>query len=222
MLTPFLSAKAAAAAAAAIAGVGGFTAAAYAGALPGSVQRFAHSAIGAPPAPAPPVMIVAPVPLGRLPEARLRVVLCVMYEHGTSAQQAEALPRLAKLAGDAGKVSAYCDAWKTLPPVPAGHFTCWPIPLPTGVLVPAVKRGSGAGKVAMPPVPSSLPTCVPIPVSPGKPVPLPRVSLPVGVPTGVPTGVPVPVPSKFPPRTMPPVAPPGLPARPPVPAAAHS
>ena len=112
-LTPRLSARlaaAAAVAAAAAATLGGATAAAYAGALPASVQKLAHDFIGAPAvhrsAPATPVSPPATQANG--------YGLCTAYarlkEDGDAGQKTPAFRKLATAAGGAANVTAYCAA----------------------------------------------------------------------------------------------------------------
>jgi hypothetical protein len=108
-LASLLSARAAAAAAVVAIGLGG-AAAAYAGALPASLQQFAHSAIGAP----------APRQAGSGTRSGARAAgsaahgLCTAYQrariHGTAAQRAAALRNLVRAAGGAAKVPAFCAA----------------------------------------------------------------------------------------------------------------
>jgi hypothetical protein len=109
--TPRLRARLAAAAAVAAAGavtLGGAAAAAYAGALPASVQKLAHDFIGAPAvhqhAPATPVEPQA--------TAKDGYGLCNAYarlkEHGDARQKTAAFHDLATAAGGAANVTAYC------------------------------------------------------------------------------------------------------------------
>jgi hypothetical protein len=102
-------ARLAAGVAAAVVGLGG-TAAAYAGALPGPIQDLAHHMIGAPPA--------GHAPGGRQAAYRL----CGEYEHtmtqGPARAQVDASQKLARAAGGATKIDAYCAAagWHSLAP----------------------------------------------------------------------------------------------------------
>lgn len=102
-----LGAKAGAAAALVAVGVGGAAVAAYADVLPVSWQQFAHHAIGAPERGAG-----RETQAGAAGPAAYRP--CAAYQralaHGTAGQQAAALRILAKAAGGAGKVSAWCAA----------------------------------------------------------------------------------------------------------------
>ena len=117
-----LSAKAAAAAVIAAIGLGGVGAAAYAGALPGSWQQFAHRTIGAPaPRHAGDGTRSGPHGADRNAEG-----LCTAYQHarihGTAAQQAAALRNLVKEAGGAANVTAFCAAVQRARSSPArGH-----------------------------------------------------------------------------------------------------
>jgi hypothetical protein len=101
-------------------GLGG-AAAAYAGALPGPIQNFAHHMIGAParrPA-APPALTK------RHPSARQ----CAAYEHakahGSARAPAKGFAQLAKTPGGAAKIDAYCPAanpdGRPAPAHPGGH-----------------------------------------------------------------------------------------------------
>jgi len=108
-----VNARLAAALAAAAVGLGG-AAAAYAGALPGPIQDFAHHVIGAPAA--------RHAPGGRQAAYRL----CSAYERaaahgGASARAAAAFQKLAKAAGGAGKIEAYCAAVGRPGLVPVGR-----------------------------------------------------------------------------------------------------
>jgi hypothetical protein len=101
---------AAAVAAGAIA-LGGVTAAAYAGALPAQVQKFAHDTIGAPSAhhgarPAHPAS-----PAGPSTPGHSAYGLCTAYAQlkaGNANQRAVAFRNLAAAAGGAAHIAAYC------------------------------------------------------------------------------------------------------------------
>jgi hypothetical protein len=90
-------------------------AAAYAGSLPGALQKIAHEAIAAP---APREGLAAPAPEGTGRPAGPSVTggaaygLCHAYlhaeEHGTASQQAVAFRNLVNAAGGAGQVAASC------------------------------------------------------------------------------------------------------------------
>lgn len=113
-LASLLGAKAATAVVVVVVGLGGAGAAAYAGALPGSLQQFAHSTIGAP----TPRQAGSGARSG--PHAAVRAAgLCTTYQrariHGSAAQQAAALRHLVGAAGGAAHVTAFCAA------VPRGH-----------------------------------------------------------------------------------------------------
>jgi len=106
-----VSRKLAAAVAASAIALGSVTAAAYAGALPAQVQKFAHDTIGAPPAhrdarPAHPVSpAVPPVP------GHNAYGLCTAYaqlKNGDAGQRAAAFRNLAAAAGGAANITAYC------------------------------------------------------------------------------------------------------------------
>jgi hypothetical protein len=131
-----LGAKVAAAAAVAIVGLGGLATAAYAGALPGSWQQFAHRMIGAP----APHRADSGAPAD--PHAAYR--LCTAYLHataGSAAQRAAAFRNLVRAAGGAGHVTAFCAAAprpSSSPPLPhrsprpQGRPAGRPSPHPTG------------------------------------------------------------------------------------------
>jgi hypothetical protein len=172
-----LPVKAAAAAAIALS-LGGIVTAAYAGALPTAVQRFAHDLIGAPPSGAQPAIrpsSARPATVGD-PAYGLCTAWAHAKAHGTAEQRAAAFGRLAAAAGGAGNVTGYCAAAappgtpapRTPQPVPTPHSTGQPTGLPT-------PHGSGE------------PTGLPTPHGTGKPTGLPT---PHG--TGKPTGFPTP------------------------------
>jgi hypothetical protein len=153
----------AAVAAATILGFGGVAMAAFAGALPGGLQRLAHDIIGAPTASAQPAANSSPL----LPAApgQHGLGLCTAWRrakmHGTHKQQAAAFRELAVAAGGASpaKVTAYCNAVMRLGtppphrPRPPGH---------SGNPAGSPKR-HGSGK----------PTALPSPHGSGKPTALP-------------------------------------------------
>ncbi len=102
-----LGVKIGAAAAVVIMGLGGAAAAAYAGALPGSWQQFAHRTIGAPAHGADHDTRAATSAAGSAahrPCAANQTALA----HGTASQQAAALRNPVKAVGVAGKVTAWC------------------------------------------------------------------------------------------------------------------
>ena len=108
LLASLLSAKLAAAAAAGAVTLGGVAAAAYAGALPASVQKLAHDTIGA-----PAVHRSAPAtPVGPQATGKAGYGLCTAFAHlkahGSAQQKAVAFRNLATAAGGAAKVTAYC------------------------------------------------------------------------------------------------------------------
>jgi hypothetical protein len=118
LLTPLLSARAAAAAAVAALSLGGFATAAFAGALPAPAQQFAHHTFGAPaadggqPTGTHPSATTTPAGPGATGSAAFG--LCTAWAHakahGTSSQQAVAFRNLAAAAGGADNVAAYCAA----------------------------------------------------------------------------------------------------------------
>lgn len=198
LIAQFLSAKAAVAAAAAVISVGGVTAAAYAGALPSSVQRLAHSAIGAPAAPGTtPGGPKAPKPpAGGHGAPGLCLAYAKAKAHGTPALQSAAFQRLVQAAGGADKVASYCKPARHRPSHPGSFPSCRPTTLPSA---PSGQNPSGApapNQGGMPSGrPSGLPTghpvappsCLPIPLPTGTPAPLPSGSAhPSGQP--VPSG----------------------------------
>jgi len=135
-LTSRLSARLAAVAAAGAVALGGAAAAAYAGALPAPVQKFAHETIGA-----PAVHRGAPAtPVGPRATGKARYGLCTAYAHlkadGTARQKAVAFRNLATAAGGAANVTAYCAAvahpGAAASGRPAGHSTGRPAGHPTG------------------------------------------------------------------------------------------
>jgi len=104
-----LGAKAAAAAAVAVVGLGGLATAAYAGALPGSWQQFAHRVIGAP----APHRADSGAPADPHAADHAAYRLCTAYLHataGNAAQRAAAFRNLVRAAGGAGHVTAFCAA----------------------------------------------------------------------------------------------------------------
>jgi hypothetical protein len=131
LLTSLLSAKLAAAAAAAAVALGGTAAAAFAGALPASVQKLAHETIGA-----PAVHHSAPAtPVGPRATGNAGYGLCTAYAHlkahGTARQKAVAFRNLAAAAGGAAHVTAYCAAVAHPGATPTGHPTGHPTGKPT-------------------------------------------------------------------------------------------
>lgn len=130
LLTPVLGARAAMAAMAAVVGFGGIAAAAaYTGRLPGPIQRFAHSTIGAPAGPSG--QAVGPAPAGSpghggrrrstgWQAGQSRNGLCTAYEKAaTDAQRSAAFRALVQAAGGAGRVAAYCAAVPGPRPTPS-------------------------------------------------------------------------------------------------------
>jgi hypothetical protein len=118
-------------AAAAVALTAGGAAAAYAGDLPGPMQRLAHAVIGAPlaaqgtPRPEPGRGVTPSVP------ANAAAGLCQAYEqalaHGDPGLNPVTLRRLAAMAGGTGQVKAYC-ARLAHPGNPASSHPAHPTP----------------------------------------------------------------------------------------------
>jgi hypothetical protein len=171
----------AAAAAATVLSLGGVATAAYAGALPATVQRLAHDVIGAP-APATRSSI-GPSPAGPAPTGAPGYGLCTAWAHakahGTAKQRAVAFGKLAAAAGGAVNVTTYCATAappRTSPsqmpqPSPAPHGTGRPSALPTPH---TTGRPSGLPS----PHGTGAPTVRPTPHNTGKPsgLPAPRSS----------------------------------------------
>lgn len=116
LIAPLFSARVATAAGAvAVAVLGGGVAAAYTGSLPGGLQRIAHEVFAAPsvpdhlgtPAPAGTGRAVGPSVGGSATYG-----LCRAYQqaeaHGSASQRSVAFRNLAKAAGGANRVDAYC------------------------------------------------------------------------------------------------------------------
>ena len=180
-LAPRLGAKVGAVAAVVAMGLGGAAAAAYADALPGQWQQFAHRTIGAPAS-----MKTAPDlvrrPRGRerpAHEAQARTVRpapaadrpCAAYQHalahGTVSQQAAALRNLVKAAGPAGKVTSWCAA------LPYSRLPAW-----THSSGPSA--GHGFPYHAGPPHHAGPPAARPSAHRGGPPVPVPRTTTSIG------------------------------------------
>jgi hypothetical protein len=130
LLTSLLSAKAAAVAAVAAISLGGAATAAFAGALPDSLQQFAHHTIGAP----APHSTASRTQVGPNAAGEAAFGLCNAYKHATmhgdAAEKAVAFRNLVKAAGGAGKVAAFCAA------VPHPGHSASPSPHPTGASSP--------------------------------------------------------------------------------------
>jgi len=120
--SPLLSSRAAAAVTVAALGLGGLAAAAYEGALPAPFQNFAHTAFGAPTAPAtggapgaggaPAATSAAPLPVSPGPTGPHAAGhsfygLCNAWEHGHGKKKGVAFRQLVNVAG-AGRVAAFC------------------------------------------------------------------------------------------------------------------
>lgn len=175
-----LSVKAAAAAAAVLS-LGGIATAAYAGALPATVQRFAHNIIGAPPPGARPALTPASAHPATTdgPAHGLCTAWAHAKAHGTAAQRAVAFSRLAAAAGGAGNVTRYCAA--ATPPGMSPSRTPQPSPAPHATGKPSgLPAPHASGKPAALPSPrgTGAPTVQPTPHSTGKPsgLPTPRSS----------------------------------------------
>jgi len=117
LLTPLLSARAAAVAAIAALSLGGFATAAFAGALPAPAQQFAHHTFGAPAAdrghPTRTHPSATATPAGPDATGPAAFGLCNAWAHAKAhgaSQQAVAFRNLAAAAGGAGNVAAYCAA----------------------------------------------------------------------------------------------------------------
>ena len=167
-----LSAKAAAIAAIAAIGLGGAEAAAYAGALPGSWQQFAHRIIGAP----APNQADTGTPADPHGAQHAAYRLCTAYlhatAHGSAAQKAAAFRNLVRAAGGVGQVTAFCAAApQPRPSPPRPYRSVRPDARPTAHPSPRL-TGPPAGR------PSPRPTAPPA----GHPSPHPARS-----PTGHPS-----------------------------------
>ncbi len=136
MLTSLLSVKLAAAAAVA---VGATATAAYAGALPASMQNLAHDTIGAPPAHSGASPASSATPVGPDASGHAAYGLCTAYAHlkanGSASQKAVAFRNLATAAGGAANVTAYCAGvahpGATPSGKPASHPTGKPATVPS-------------------------------------------------------------------------------------------
>ena len=171
----------AAAAAAAVLSLGGIATAAYAGALPATVQRLAHHIIGAPTPGAQPAL--TPSPARPATTGDPAYGLCTAWAHakthGTAEQSAVAFSKLAAAAGGAANVTTYCataappgtPASRKRHPVPTPHSTDRPSGLPA-------PHGSGKPSGLPTPHGSEGPMVRPTPHSTGKPsgLPTPRSS----------------------------------------------
>lgn len=166
----------AAAAAAAVLSLGGIATAAYAGALPATVQRFAHDIAGAPAPGSQPAL--APASAHPAATGGRAYGLCTAWAHakahGTAAQRAVAFSTLAAAAGGAGNVTAYCataappgmSPSQSPQPSPAPHATGKPSGLPA-------PHASGKPTGLPSPHGTGAPTVRPTPHSTGKPSGLP-------------------------------------------------
>ena len=180
VLAPLLSARAAVIAAAAVLSMGGVATAAYTGALPAPVQRFAHDVFGAPPAGGTgPGGQSSTAPAGPSATASAAAGLCAAWAHakahGTAEQKAVAFQRLAAAAGGASHVAAYCAVAAhpgtsaspaASPATPTSH------PAPKGSGKPTTHpTPQGSGKPTSHPTPqgSGKPTSHPAPQGSGKP-----------------------------------------------------
>ena len=160
-----------AAAAAAVLSLGGIATAAYAGALPATVQRLAHHIIGAPTPGTEPALRPSrarPATTGD-PAYGLCTAWAHAKTHGTAEQSAVAFSKLAAAAGGAANVTTYCATAAPLGtsashmrhPVPTPHSSGRPSGLPT-------PHGSGKPSGLPTPHGSEGPTVRPTPASTGK------------------------------------------------------
>ena len=124
---PRLRARVAAIGAAVVVSLGGAAAAAaYTGALPGMLHRFAphHPAT---PAGSPRLSPSQPTTESTSAAPGTRPGLCAAYQHALAAgrpgQQREAFKKLAHAAGGAGNVTSYCAGVAEPPPTPGGQVT---------------------------------------------------------------------------------------------------
>jgi hypothetical protein len=168
----------AAAAAAAVLSLGGIATAAYAGALPATVQRLAHDVIGGVPAPATRSSI-GPSPAGPAPTGAPGYGLCTAWAHakahGTAKRRAVAFGKLAAAAGGAANVTTYCAT--AAPPRTSPSQTAQPSSAP-----------HGSGRPSAPPTPHSTgkPSGLPSPHATGAPTVRPTPDS-TGKPSGLPT-----------------------------------
>jgi hypothetical protein len=167
-----LPVKTAAAAAAMALSLGGIATAAYAGALPATVQRFAHDLIGAPAPENKPASKPSRASPGTTGDPAYG--LCTAWKHakahGTRKQQAVAFGRLAAAAGGAGNVTAYCAT--AAPPGTAPSHVPQPVPTPHSTGKPTgLPTPHSSGKPTGLPTPhgSSAPTVRPSPHGSGQP-----------------------------------------------------
>jgi hypothetical protein len=149
-LSRWLAARAAGAAVVVL-GLAGAATAAYAGALPATVQRLAHDVIGAPGPSTRPSLTRPPAPRGR-PGYGLCIARALAREHGTRRLQAAAFAKLAAAAGGPGQVAAYCTA--TGHPGSSSPHPAHPASTPHGSGKPSrLPTPHGPGKPAGPPTP---------------------------------------------------------------------
>lgn len=160
LLTSLLSVKLAAAAAVA---VGAAATAAYAGALPASMQNLAHDTIGAPQAHSGASPAPSATPVGPDASGHAAFGLCTAYAHlkanGSAKQKAVAFRNLAAAAGGAANVTAYCAGvahpGTTPSGDPASHPTGKPATLPSQAPTSHPTGGPGSHPTGKP---SSHPT----------------------------------------------------------------
>lgn len=134
LIRALLSAKLAAAVAAGAVTLGGVAAAAYAGALPTSMQNLAHDTFGAPSAHQSAQPTHSATPVGPSATGHAAFGLCTAYAHlsahGTAAQKAVAFRNLVTAAGGAANVTTFCAAvahpGTTPSGMPASHPTGQP------------------------------------------------------------------------------------------------
>jgi hypothetical protein len=169
LLSPLVSARTAAVAIIAALSLGSVATAAYTGALPAPMQRFAHDVFGAPPAGSHPGSGPASAQPAATGYAALR--LCNAWAeakaNGNAEQKAAAFRNLATAAGGAANVAAYCAAAPhTAHPgeTPPGQGEPTSHPAPHGSGPPTSHPAPhGSGKPTSHPSPSRKPTTHPSP-----------------------------------------------------------
>jgi hypothetical protein len=155
-----------AAAAAAVLSLGGLATAAYAGALPATVQRFAHDIAGAPAPASRPALTPAPARPATTdgPAYGLCAAWAHAKAHGSAAQRAAAFRRLTAAVGGAGNVTAYCAT--AAPPGTSAAQPPQPSPAPRATGKPSglpAPRGSGKPTGLPSPHGTGAPTVRPTP-----------------------------------------------------------
>jgi hypothetical protein len=176
MLTTLLGTKLAIAVAAGATGLGGLAAAAYAGALPESVQDFAHHTIAAPAANRQsPTSSDQPTssatPVGPDATGHAAFGLCTAYAHakahGDAASASIAFRNLATAAGGADQIGAYCatvarPGSSAAETHPTGHANSHPTGKPTALPTTAASHAPSG-------VPATHPTGAPANHPTGRP-----------------------------------------------------